>query len=224
MTTRHESDRAAPPIGPEEFDAALKEAWNVIRGWLRRLPPWVDRGAYEGEGLLALAQARHGYRPECGVPFANFACRQVWRALLTEARRQDPVSKRRRALLRRGAVQASAADQAPLSVHSLTEQSLAGGSPWGAGENAGPEEAAIARAQDEAVMAAVRALSLRERQVVRLRYWGDQTQASVAHQLGVSRVRVSQIERGALGTLRQLLEEQLPHELTSKRSRGVDLP
>ena len=60
-----------------------------------------------------------------------------------------------------------------------------------------------------AVLAALRALPLRQREVLALRYYLDLTEAEIADALGISRGAVkSHASRGA-ATLRTLLEEQL---------------
>jgi RNA polymerase sporulation-specific sigma factor len=56
-----------------------------------------------------------------------------------------------------------------------------------------------------ALKEALTTLEPREQEVIRRRYFGDQTQMKVAENLGISQVQVSRIERAALKKLRRLL-------------------
>ncbi|MGE5379833.1 MAG: SigB/SigF/SigG family RNA polymerase sigma factor [Methylocystaceae bacterium] len=56
-----------------------------------------------------------------------------------------------------------------------------------------------------ALKEALTTLDPREQEVIRRRYFGDQTQTKVAQKLGISQVQVSRIERAALKKLRRLL-------------------
>jgi RNA polymerase sigma-B factor len=65
----------------------------------------------------------------------------------------------------------------------------------------------IAATEDRAVLfAALRRLDRRTRRVVVLRYFQDLSQADIARELGLSQIHVSRLLRGALATLRGLLD------------------
>lgn len=55
---------------------------------------------------------------------------------------------------------------------------------------------------------AMSCLNAREREVLRLRYWEDQSQAQVAERLGLSQMHVSRLQARALSRLKGILVEQ----------------
>jgi RNA polymerase sigma-B factor len=71
------------------------------------------------------------------------------------------------------------------------------------GETLGTEEQGFALAEDRAMIAHLtRTLTAREREVLRLRFEEDLTQAEIGEHIGVSQMQVSRIIRHALGRLR----------------------
>ncbi|HTE18794.1 MAG TPA: sigma-70 family RNA polymerase sigma factor [Armatimonadota bacterium] len=192
-------------VTPVNVARAVRSARAVTGQWVRRLPRWMDREAFIGEALLAVAVAADGYRADAGATFLHFAYRRVQYALVGEARRQDPVSKFRRAKLRRGEAEGEATDLPPLSLEALLQEEPESAAVLGVDPFPGPEREALAGDEAARVRAAVEALDGREQLVIRLRYWEDQTQTAIAPLLGVTSARVQQIERKALGKLRRRL-------------------
>jgi RNA polymerase sigma factor (sigma-70 family) len=70
-----------------------------------------------------------------------------------------------------------------------------------------PLEVAEARANDEAMQAALNILGLRERQAIYLRYFEDQSFAETARIMGARQVTVRVTVHRALGKLRRHLSE-----------------
>jgi RNA polymerase sigma-B factor len=71
------------------------------------------------------------------------------------------------------------------------------------GEALGTEDQGFALAEDRATISHLtRVLTAREREVLRLRFEHDLTQAEIGEQIGVSQMQVSRIIRDALGRLR----------------------
>jgi RNA polymerase sigma-B factor len=83
--------------------------------------------------------------------------------------------------------------------------------PWGADDDSGDtlgdvigrEECGFALAEDRATIDHImRVITPREREVLRLRFAGDLTQAEIGERIGISQMQVSRIIRQALGRLR----------------------
>ena len=71
------------------------------------------------------------------------------------------------------------------------------------GDTLGTEEQGFAVAEDRATIAhLMRSLTAREREVLRLRFEEDLTQAKIGERIGISQMQVSRIIRQALGRLR----------------------
>jgi RNA polymerase sigma-B factor len=76
------------------------------------------------------------------------------------------------------------------------------------GEAYGAEESGFARAEERATLELLmRALSPREREVLRLRFERDLTQAEIGERIGVSQMQVSRIIRQAIGRLRAVARD-----------------
>lgn len=74
-----------------------------------------------------------------------------------------------------------------------------------------PVAAVEARSVDESLTAALRTLSLRERQAIYLRYFEDRSFRETAQIMGRPQVSVRVVVHRALGKLRQRLEAAAPH-------------
>ena len=71
------------------------------------------------------------------------------------------------------------------------------------GDTVGTEEHGFARAEERATLAQLlRAVTPREREVLRLRFEEDLTQAEIGDRIGVSQMQVSRIIRQSLARLR----------------------
>jgi RNA polymerase sporulation-specific sigma factor len=69
----------------------------------------------------------------------------------------------------------------------------------------GQEETGILMLEKMALQEAMSKLDSREREVIMRRFFKDETQSSIAEDLGVSQVQISRIEKGALMKLKQML-------------------
>jgi RNA polymerase sigma-B factor len=65
--------------------------------------------------------------------------------------------------------------------------------------------------------ALLRSLAPREREVVRLRFEEDLTQAAIGERIGVSQMQVSRVLRQALGRLRALARVEAEAEAAGRR-------
>jgi RNA polymerase sigma-B factor len=102
--------------------------------------------------------------------------------------------------------------------------------PWGAdadsgdtlGDAIGVEECGFALAEDRATIEHVmRVITPREREVLRLRFAEDLTQAEIGERIGLSQMQVSRIIRQALGRLRSYATAQEGEHAHPTRSAGV---
>lgn len=204
-----------PPEFPEVALRALRVAGRQVHG----LPPWMDGEAFLGEALLAVTEAARTYRPELGMSFPDYAVHRVRYALADEARRQDPVGRRRRARLRSGLEPERPEDLPPASLELLLAQGEAAPACWDLDPEPGPEEQALKAEEAARVRAALARLTPRQRQVLILRYWERLTLAAIARALDLSVTRVHQLERGAVNHLRDLLQ---PPAKCERRTASVE--
>jgi RNA polymerase sigma-B factor len=87
------------------------------------------------------------------------------------------------------------------------------------GDTVGIVEEGYGRAEERAMLHdLMRSLTTRERQVVRLRFEHDLTQAAIGEQIGVSQMQVSRVLRQAVGKLRTLAKA----DATPEESAGAD--
>jgi RNA polymerase sigma-B factor len=79
------------------------------------------------------------------------------------------------------------------------------------GDTVGTDERGFALAEDRATLASLlRAVTPREREVLRLRFEEDLTQAEIGERIGVSQMQVSRIIRQSLGRLRTVARTDNP--------------
>jgi RNA polymerase sigma-B factor len=102
--------------------------------------------------------------------------------------------------------------------------------PWGADEDSGDtlgdvigvDERGFALAEDRATVEHImRVITPREREVLRLRFAEDLTQAEIGERIGLSQMQVSRIIRQALGRLRSYATAQEGEHAHPTRSAGV---
>jgi RNA polymerase sigma-B factor len=102
--------------------------------------------------------------------------------------------------------------------------------PWGAdddsgdtlGDAIGHEECGFAAAEDRATIEHVmRVITPREREVLRLRFVEDLTQAEIGERIGISQMQVSRVIRQALGRLRSYATAHEDAHARPSRSAGV---
>ncbi|HWC27213.1 MAG TPA: SigB/SigF/SigG family RNA polymerase sigma factor [Solirubrobacteraceae bacterium] len=100
--------------------------------------------------------------------------------------------------------------QAGAAYHAVSFETPTGGSGEDVAtvaDSLGGDEHGFDRAEERAVLAGLlKALSARERQVLRMRFADDMTQAEIGTRVGVSQMQVSRIVRQALQRLRDAAE------------------
>lgn len=193
----------ADPI--DSLTQAAHLAQTQARRWMRGLPGWMDREAFLGEALLAAVVAARSYCADRGTSFQSYAWNSVRRALVEEARRQDPISRGRRARIRAGLEEEKETDQPPLSLEEVTRSHRATALEAQIDPDPGPEARAIRRLRAARVYSALQGLESRDRRILHLRYWEGLSQTAVAREFGVSPQRVQQLERRVLARLREAL-------------------
>jgi RNA polymerase sigma factor (sigma-70 family) len=157
-------------IAPAEF----------ARDWAQRQPLWMDRDAFTGEALFAVAAAARKYEPRPDYVFCSVASRWVKYALLRETRRQHQA--------------------VCLPLEAL--ESSGGFIPDPA---EGPEQQAVRAVSWAEVERAIQRLPPRCRDVLRRRYWDEKTLQAIGDADGITFSQVSALERKALKQLRQAL-------------------
>lgn len=186
-----------------DFPTAMSEARGA-RAWDAHVP---DAATWDADAAVERLYAAHWRRlvrlsvllvgdtatAEEVVQDAFVALHGRWRRLRDPDKavaylRQAVVNRSRSALRHRAVVHRHAATQRPLDAE------------------AGADEHSLARSRREAVLAAVRALPRRQREVLALRYYLDLSEAEIADALGISRGAVkSHASRGA-AALRESLD------------------
>lgn len=197
-----DASRPAPPGGgcwrpsvPSEavgdvLAELLDSARDAALRWASRAPPWMDRDAFVGEALAAVATAIHRYRTDRGTTLSDYAAGSVYRALQHEWRRQTH---------RSGEGTLPWWGLEPLSLELLR------GARECPDDRPGPEERALAGAQAERVRAAVASLPDRQLWATWRYFWEGATKAAIACEMGVSVPRVHQILHAAVAELGKIL-------------------
>ncbi|MCI6282974.1 sigma-70 family RNA polymerase sigma factor [Selenomonas sp.] len=135
------------------------------------------------ESYVSLVRAVRDYDAALGIPFAAFAKARVYGDLRTLARR----------VIRTWQREATVDDRREEGFWELIEDESAA--------------AALTRYERQATLAAaMRALTERERAVIRLLYFNEATQTAAAAELGVSQQAVAAIKKRAIGKMREAVE------------------
>ena len=205
--------------------------WSIVRRYYGR---GVEPEDLYQLGCLGFLKAVRGYDPEYGTQFSTYAVPKI-AGEIRRFLRDDGTVKVSRSLKERGmavravrsrltielgrepvlselaeetgltAEEIAAAEAATDSVTSLQAETGEGGLTLeGVLGNSGMEETVVERLS---LHAAIAALTQREQQVLRLRYYKGLTQTKAACVLGISQVQVSRLERKAVDRLRMILEE-----------------
>jgi RNA polymerase sigma factor FliA len=172
---------------------------HVVGTMLPRLPPNVLRDDLVAAGTFGLLDALRRQRPsERGVEFGWYARVRIRGAILDELRSQDWLSRRAR---RHFASQERNTSAAVVAIDDLPEErrGLAD-----AGEST-PETLVSARSDAHALAKAVERLPVRERNIINAHYFEGVQLRTIAHDLGVSEPRVSQLHARAVARLKEYL-------------------
>lgn len=195
------------------------EVVHEARRMERRFPGWVSRDELVSWGGMGLFEAARRFRPERGVPFAQFARHRVRGAMLDGMRETSAGPQSLwRARRQEGDVAAAAMNtHAERLAGARTNGWLAeiGSDEWGEpialdGEP-DPEACASGRELAGAVEEAVMTLPEAEATLIRRHVLADESLADVALELGVSQPRAHQIRARALRRL-------------APRLRGLSMP
>jgi RNA polymerase sigma factor FliA len=209
---------------------------HLVRDVAARVPAHINRDDLTSAGMYALTLAAQSFDPTRGVPFASFATLRIRGALTDELRGMDWASRAVRSRARDvetaredltsalgrtptrkeiavhlelsehevDAVDADVHRAGLLSMDALTPQRRAElpTSPDG------PESILLQREQIETLRGAIAQLPDRLRLVVEQYYFGQRRMADIAHELGVTESRISQLRSEALRALRTNLQTQ----------------
>jgi len=172
---------------------------HVVGTMLPRLPPNVLRDDLVAAGTFGLLDALRRQQPsERGVEFGWYARVRIRGAILDELRTQDWLSRRAR---RRFASDERNTSAAVVGIDDLPEERR------GLADDAActPETLASARSDAKALAKAVEKLPVRERNIITAHYFEGVQLRTIAHDLGVSEPRVSQLHARAVARLKEYL-------------------
>lgn len=217
-----------------------------------RIPRHVSRDELVSAGMLGLLQAARSFDAARGVEFAAFARVRIRGALLDELRSRDWASRSVRATARAvdtavehltarlqrtptarevsehmgvepallDSVAADVDRACVLNYDSLVLDGDADGLLPASGYD--PEGQILARERCSYLHDAVGALPERLRQVVLGSYFEDRPLLDIAHELGVTESRVSQMRSEALALLRDALNTHLDPDRVTETDRPTD--
>jgi RNA polymerase sigma factor for flagellar operon FliA len=204
----------------EGFASHMHLVLGIVADFMRRVPRSVQREDLVAAGSVGLLHALRSKKHTCPEMLAAYARIRIRGAIIDELRRHD-WSPRRRRTPQVAAVPAPviknmppAAAEKPEGVvvigfddlpptHSLRE------------EGPSPYEQVQTRRENGDLRRAVGKLPPRERSIICLRYFEDQSSKSIATSMGLSEARVSQLLARATSQLKALLVEQNDLELAA---------
>ncbi len=192
-------EQAAREVQAHEIAELMPLVHQVVASMLPRLPPNVLRDDLVGAGAFGLLDALRRQQPsERGAEFVWYARVRIRGAILDELRSQDWLSRRAR---RRFASQERNASAAVVGIDDLPEERR------GFVDNGAftPEMLVFARSDANALAKAVERLPDRERNIINAHYFEGVQLRTIAHDLGVSEPRVSQLHARAITRLKEYL-------------------
>ena len=213
-------------------EQAIGEHFPLLRKLARRVQrmlPGSDFDDLIGEGALGLIRAVDTFDPHRGPTLEFYASRVIVGAMLNGVRKLDPVSERVRREIREAGRERfflathfgtlpsqaqmeqrrPALKRAVLHVYRYTPLSL--DSPLPQGErlsedwDADPALAACHKGDRDGMLAAIDHLPPRQRDVVRLHYYGGRSLHQIGRAMSISPQRASQLHLAALKKLRKAL-------------------
>ncbi len=173
----------------------------VVGTMLPRLPPNVLRDDLVAAGTFGLLDAlRRQPAGERTAEFSWYARVRIRGAIVDELRAQDWLSRRAR---RRFTSEERTTSAAVVGIEDLPEErrSLADEAALT------PEAQVCLRSEADAIAKAVGRLPVRERNIITAHYFEGVQLRAIAHDLGVSEPRVSQLHARAVARLREYLSE-----------------
>jgi RNA polymerase sigma factor for flagellar operon FliA len=189
---------------------------RIVAHFMRRLPRSVQREDLIAAGTLGLFNALRASEHTCPEMFAAYARIRIRGSIVDELRRHDWSPRRRKD------PSANVNGNGPASVTSIGSASIppalprvavigfddlpAGSTAGLAQEGASPLDDVLQRREHEALHAAVAQLPEREREIVRMRYFQGMPSKAIAHAMGLSEARISQLHARATTRLKDLLQ------------------
>ena len=190
----------------DEVREYLPLVGQTVARFVRRLPRSVLREDLVAAGTCGLLDALRRHPEDRGVSFEWYARIRIRGAIMDELRTQDWLSRRARK-----AAQAEAGDKATctsvVSFDDLAEGTRAASLVDGDAQS--PLEAVLSHRSQRDMARAVQKLPAREQKIVTMHYFQDVQLKAIAHELGVSEPRVSQLHSRAMGMLKTLLASDL---------------
>ncbi len=217
----------------QETEKRIQENMALVYAMARRLAiPEGEREDVIQAGFVGLTQAVNRYDPHRGVQFSTYAVPLIMGEMREQLRRSRTIRVGRRAAGRSARVLQLHDELTGQMGRKPTLRELAeaaGITPEEAtlhlelmlpvtSMDAADEEGNVRQIEDEnnmeeqalTVMVAREALGRldeRQRRLVLMRFYQDQTQSEVSRQLGISQVQVSRLEKRTLQRLREQLSE-----------------
>jgi RNA polymerase sigma factor FliA len=218
-------------VSEAEREEQIRALLPLVRKLARRISRLVpcDYDDLVGDGSIGLIRAVDNFDPSRGTSLELYARHLISGAMLNGIRRMDPVSERTRRAMRDGEIEryqiagergtiptlaemeqrrpgftrasAAVAQGVPLSL----DRPLPEGERLQRDWSNDPALLAEARSEREAIGAAVDALPMRQRQVIREHYFGDWSLREVGRRMQISPQRASQLHIVAMRNLRRNL-------------------
>jgi RNA polymerase sigma factor for flagellar operon FliA len=221
---------------------------RLVRELLTRLPAHVSREDLVSAGMAALATAAKNYDPTRGTTFGSFATARIRGALLDELRGLDWASRSVRSRARRidtahqtltatlgrtptphelahtlgiptDELKATDDDVQRAVILSLQGFTTGTAEDMVPERTPGPEELLLHRERIGYLHHAIHALPDRLRHVVTAYFFHERPMTDIAHELGVTESRISQLRAEALVLLRDGLNTHLDPDLTPTTNR-----
>jgi RNA polymerase sigma factor for flagellar operon FliA len=213
-----------------EREVQVRELLPLVRRLarrLKRLVPSLDVDDLVGDGSVGLIRAVDSFDPLRGPQLAEYARRLIVGAMLNGIRRMDPVSERARRIVRDGENRryalAASRGQVPTAdemealfpgyrralAAAYRGQPLSLDAPLPRGESLAQDWSddparVVERRSERATLAALIAgLPQRQREIVRLHYFGGTSLRAVGRRLAISAQRASQLHLSALAKLKR---------------------
>ena len=224
------------------IERGLPIARRIAYRLVRRLPASVDVNDLIGAGHEGLLRAADVYDPSEHPSFEPYAEVRIRGAILDELRSLDRMTRRGRTQLRKltatkrnlthelgrppTEIEMASELQMNLGDYQSVVQRLAGGEALAHGGDIDPDSVASSQEHDPAavlsekqlrfeICSAIDSLPQRSRDVLRMYYLGERTQAEIGSAFGVTESRVCQILNDAVSKLR--LRLGIPTENRSRR-------
>lgn len=186
---------ARPSVSSTDLQAYMHLVRMTVAGFLKRVPPSVQRDDLIAAGTIGLMDALARHQGERDVQFEWYARVRIRGAIVDELRQQDWLSRRARA--RASGSAGRAVVPTVVAVDDL----------GGPSRELEPRDVDLFEHHSErvALSHAIKRLPARERSVIEQHYLDGIQFKEIAETFGVSLPRVSQLHARAIARLRELL-------------------